>query len=425
VSEVLPPDAELRVRPLSIVPERDEFVVGDPERGEFVVLPAIGVEVIRLLAKGCTIGEVAANVGPDVDVADFIQTLIELNFVVEASSDMTPGDSSRRWRISPTLVQPLVHPVARFGYTACALVAATIMVTRADLIPHPSDFFFVDSPLVSLACVTLIAYVLGAAHELAHWTAARAAGIDARVTVSRRLYFLTFETDLSRLWSLPRRRRYGALLAGMAFDVVVLAAVLIARLGAQDGWLPLGPVAFRLLGAVALVQLTAVASQLFIFARTDLYAVLVVVTGCINLWRVNRLRLIARIRSLSDTERTELADAHPRDVQVARWYAWLYVFGMAFAGGYFVMYFLPTSVRLVSWLWTTITAAQLGGWEFWSALILGGVVISPHALSLFLATRQLVQRWSHSAGAPRDPVPAFYSTAQRFCDDDSTRIQSR
>src|SRR6185312_13435434 len=129
--------------------------------------------------------------------------------------------------------------------------------------------------------------------------------------------------DLSQLWSLPRSRRYGALLAGMAFDGVVLCFVLLVRFAAEEGWLAVGDVGFRLLGAVALVQLTAVASQFFIFARTDLYAVLVMATGCINLWRVNRLRLFGRLQSLSDAERSEICNAHPRDLAVARWYGWL------------------------------------------------------------------------------------------------------
>jgi putative peptide zinc metalloprotease protein len=394
VSLVLAPDSVLRVRPLSIVPEQGEFLVGNPARGEFVLLPAVGVEVIRLLASGRSIGDVAQHIGPDVDVGDFIETLIELQFAADPSSDVGPEESHTQWRISPALVRPLTHPVAWFIYAACALVAASIMVTHPDLGPRASDFFFLDSPVISLGCVTLMAYLLAAAHEMSHWIAARGAGINAQVTISRRLYFLTFETDLSQLWTLPRHRRYGALLAGMAFDGVVLCVVLLARLAAQEGWLAIGEVAFRLLGAVALVQLTAVASQFFIFARTDLYAVLVIATGCINLWRVNRLRLVAFFRSLSDAEHSELINAHSRDLAVARWYAWLYVLGMALAGGYFAVYFLPTSIRLVSWLWTTVTAAQLSSWEFWSALVLAAIVISPQALSLVLIMRDVLRRWS-------------------------------
>ena len=75
-------------------------------------------------------------------------------------------------------------------------------------------------------------------------------GLRSRLSVSRRLYFLTFQADLTRLWSVPRRARYGPLLAGMTWDAVVLTVALLleATLARQ-----LGPVAVRLLRALVLL----------------------------------------------------------------------------------------------------------------------------------------------------------------------------
>jgi len=39
----------LRVQPLSVVQQGDDYLVGDPKRSEYVVLPEIGVVVIDLL----------------------------------------------------------------------------------------------------------------------------------------------------------------------------------------------------------------------------------------------------------------------------------------------------------------------------------------------------------------------------------------
>jgi hypothetical protein len=72
-------------------------------------------------------------------------------------------------------------------------------------------------------------------HELCHWLAARAEGVAAKVRIDRRLYFFVFETDLTGLWGLPRRRRYWPMLIGLGFDTVILATVLALRLAAHAG----------------------------------------------------------------------------------------------------------------------------------------------------------------------------------------------
>src|SRR4051794_31494707 len=80
----LPGNATLVVRPLSIVPEGDEFIVGHAERSTYVVLPAIGVQVLTLLREGRTLDEVAQEAGraagEDIDVAAFTESLLELGF---------------------------------------------------------------------------------------------------------------------------------------------------------------------------------------------------------------------------------------------------------------------------------------------------------------------------------------------------------
>jgi hypothetical protein len=125
--------------------------------------------------------------------------------------------------------------------------------------------------------------------------------------------------------------------------------------------------------------------------RTDVYALLMTATGCINLWRVNQLRLLRMVRRLSAAQERELAEAHPRDLEVARWYALVYVAGLALASAFFGVYFLPATIRLVGWLAQTITAAELGSLDFWAALVFSTVVISPRAMTLGVIVRDLAR----------------------------------
>jgi len=399
----------MTVCPLSIVPDGEELLVGDPARSEYVLLPEIGVRVIRLLQAGHTVGAVADEIGPDVDVPDFVTSLIELGFVSPTPArQVEPGpvQSVRRTarRIRPGLVRPLFGRVAWTLYAGRAALVVAVFATRPELIPGPDDIFFLPSPLVSVTCVTLLTYLLACIHEGCHWAAARAEGLDAHITVSRRLYFLAFETDLSQLWSVPRHRRYSALLAGMAFDSMMLCGALVLQVGFAKGWWHLEDGTIRLLAAFAFVEVAAIAAQFCVFMRTDLYAVLITATGCVNLWRVNQLRLTSKLRRLSSEERHELNTAHPRDLAVARWYVWLYIAGLLLAIGFFFVSFLPATVYLVGWLAYVVLAARVSTLEFWAALLFAVIVLSPYVLTLAVTAREFVRHRAGFRGSPRGHI---------------------
>ncbi|MFD9939742.1 hypothetical protein ACFWX0_02975, partial [Nonomuraea sp. NPDC059022] len=49
----------VRLRPLSLVEEGEEVLVGDPESGTFITIPAVGGVVISALQRGATTEEAA------------------------------------------------------------------------------------------------------------------------------------------------------------------------------------------------------------------------------------------------------------------------------------------------------------------------------------------------------------------------------
>ena len=393
------------MRALSVVPDGEEFLVGEANSATYVVLPAVGLRVLELLRSGRTLGEVSLEarrvIGRDVDVVDFAQSLLDLGF-----ADTGGYRGSRRrcssggrpcTRECPRGCAGVFSPVAWVGYGACGLAVVALLTISPGLFPRASDIFFLDTPVRSLAALTVIIYALAAAHEGCHWLAARAEGVRARIAVSRRLYFLVFEIDLTRLWSLPRRRRYSALLAGMAFDTVLLLGLLLARFGSAEAWWQLGDGAMRALAALTFVQVAAITSQFWIFVRTDVYALLVNATGCVNLFRVNQLMVRRALRLTTPEQDRELGESHPRDLAVARWYRWIYVLGLAAAAWFFVAFFAPASVRLFGWLASSIVHAGAGSERFWEALVFGGLIVSPQLLTLAVALRDL-RRWRTRRG---------------------------
>jgi hypothetical protein len=155
------------------------------------------------------------------------------------------------------------------------------------------------------------------------------------------MYFVVFETDLSQLWALPRRRRFGPLLAGLAVDSAVLAILLTLRQGASQGWWVLPALAAHLIAALAFTELAGAAWQCLLFLRTDLYAVLATAAGCHNLWRVKTLLMRRALKILTPAQAAELATASPRDLAVAAWFRWAWTAGFLAAAAWFSWFYLP------------------------------------------------------------------------------------
>ena len=386
VGPAIEPASVLRLRPLSVTEQRDGFVVGLAGTGPFVSLPAVGRRAIDRLAAGRSVEETAADLAPDdggerVDVLAFARTLGRLGFVAAVDDrpwDAAPAPRTVLPRAASGRLRRLFTRPAAFAAAASAVAAAVLLVLDPAIRPSALDVFFLDSPVRSLAVLTSVTYVLAALHELAHVGAAAALGVPARLRITRRLYFLTFETNLTGLWALPPRKRIGPLLAGMGFDAVVLAVLLVLRT------VEVGPQ--RFLAALVLVELAAIVTQFFVFLRTDVYAVMTALLGCTNLALTTRLLLRRSVRRLDDAQQAQLAAASRRDRDVARWYRWVHVGGMAFAAWFFAVFFLPATWALLDWLWAAL-GASAGSAAFWEALVFGLLILSPRLLTLGIAVR--------------------------------------
>jgi putative peptide zinc metalloprotease protein len=302
---VLTGTSRLELVDLSIIEQDGGFIVGDSTRGDFVQMPSIGVTVIERLRAGASIAEVTATFreiasseaapSGDVDVLDFAKALLELGFVAAVDgaviADTGSDQPERRWLTGPRpeKIRWLFGRVAWSVYSLLFAGCIAIEIAAPSYRPHGSDFFFLNDPLASVAILTLISFAVVGGHECFHWLAGCAQGVGARFAISRRLYFLVFETDLTQLWSVPRRRHYGPLLAGMASDTIVLSVTIAIRMLAASGAVSIPPAATRLLGAVAVLVTTNLVWQFCVFLRNDLYLVLSTLLGCVNLWRVAML----------------------------------------------------------------------------------------------------------------------------------------
>jgi putative peptide zinc metalloprotease protein len=387
-----PAGTTVRLRPLSVVTEGDDVLIGDPERGTFVAVPAVGGVVVQALLEGATVAEAgeraSAFAGEPVDMADFITALNDLGFVADDEETAAPVPTApvqqRGWTGGPpaALVRPLFSTAAWWVYGLAALAVAVCFVAQPGLWPRPADLLITGDIGTSLLIMLPVTYLLVGVHEMWHWLAARALNLQTRFGVDRRLFFLVFETDLSQLWSVPRRKRYGPQLAGLAIDLLLIAALLLAQLVA-------GPV--KPLPALVFVLVASTLWQCMVFLRTDLYGVLVTATGCRNLWRVKSLLLRRAFGRLDERQRAELDRADPRDVRVGLWFRWIHLAGYLVAGAYFALFYLPLLTYVARWAADGIPAGPAGT-RFWWGLIVAVMVYAPIGATLWITLARLRRR---------------------------------
>jgi hypothetical protein len=378
-------------------------------------MPEVGVVIIDALREGRSVPEAAErareHAGEEIDVPEFVQTLIDLGFVAEIDGrrladrrDVRGGDG----RVGEWLVRvgrPLFSRWAwvLYGTLFACCVVAVAAVPRVR--PRGPDLLFLrGDPLDSVAVMAVASMLCGAGHEGAHWLAARVQGVPARVGISRRWYWLVLQTDMTGIWALPRRQRLSPLLAGLAFDTVRLAGLLAARIIADAGtWHPSRLLA-RLIMALIAATVVEMVFQFFIFLRADIYAVLITWLDCLNLTRVTQLSLRQtlpwpRTRD-RDGDRDELAQASPQDLRVARWYRWVYLGGIVFAGWAFVAFFGPNIITVARSTASELARTSPPHPYFWRTLVLGSLALAPVPLTILIFVRERARPASRRRAHP-------------------------
>ena len=196
--------------------------------------------------------------------------------------------------------------------------------------------------LLSMVVVAVLATVSGLVHECAHVLAAAARGVPSRVSISRRMITIVYQTDLTRLWGVSRRQRVVPLVAGPLSDAATLGLLLAAEAALSPG-LPMS-----LVRALVFIKVSGIAFQFEVFMRTDFYALFVVATGCRNLWGTKGAVARRAIRRATAEDLDLLASVHPREILWARLYLLLYVPGVAWTMWYFITFALPATIKLAS-----------------------------------------------------------------------------
>jgi hypothetical protein len=344
-----PGDTVLSLYPLTYLEDGGEVTVGCADADSYAVLPADGAALLRQLADGATLDRAAdwyhRTYGEQIDVAEFAETLDELGFLRPAGAGAAPAPAARvRWQ---RLGRALFSVPGALCMAALLVTWIVVMVRTPSLVPSNHDIFFTGYMSVVELVLFLGQFPLLLLHESFHALAGRRLGLNSRLTVGRRLYYIVFLTAMDGLVTVPRRKRYLPMLAGLLADALVAAALtLVAAASTGPSGRPdlAGGICLALAYATELRMLW----QAYFYLETDLYYVVVTLFGCVQLQataravlrnRWNRLR--GRTGRLIDPEAW-----HPRDRAVARWYSWLVLAGYTFSLVSLPVIVVPVAYRI-------------------------------------------------------------------------------
>lgn len=403
-------DTVISVQPFTRQVEGEDVIIGRVETGVFLAVPAEAVELLDALAQGKTIGEVSdfylQKYGETPDLEDFLQAL-ETKGIVKP---LVPGDNGSgptstasaptpriRYHFSNfphRLAQNIFSRPVLAGFCALILLAVVAVIRDPSLVPRPRDLYFTDRRALTWTILMVAVYAAIFIHELGHLIAARALGINSRIGISHRLWYLVVETDLTGLWAVPKRQRYLPLLAGVLIDAISGSLLLLLLFANKQQWVALSGFAVRLMRAMTFTYVMRILWQFFLFIRTDFYFVIASLLNCRSLLKDTEGFLRNQLARILPFVRPVDQSAIPAsERRIIRAYSLLWLAGRILAFTVLFAVTLPVGVLYLRNLGSTFkNGYSASPSDFVDAVALAAYFFIPLTLGLTLWLGGLVRR---------------------------------
>jgi putative peptide zinc metalloprotease protein len=345
------------VIPLSVQKESENYYVGNAELDEFYSFPGTGVDILRMLQEGRTVAEVksalADSAQDPIDVDEFIDTLIEIGFIYspddkhkfeQAVSNVSSGERRLIFKANQGFARAVFSLPTLAIYLSVVGYAAYSAAVDSTLLLNPEAFYLSKHLTATLLLLALLYAFSVSLHELGHMLAAARQGINSKLGFGNRLWQIVAEADMTGLLSLPRKKRYLPMAAGMMVDVFNIAVITIALKwvieNAYDRF------AIQLLQAWALQIAITMIWQFNIFLRTDVYYLVCNFYGFTNLDDRARSFLSNQVYTVTHGRFGKRSDDYmPEHLSIARAFFVVWVLGRIAAVWFLLFVVAPTLYR--------------------------------------------------------------------------------
>lgn len=414
-------ETQVAVYPFSRQVEGEEIVIGRVDTGVFLALPPDAVEILDSLAQGKTVGEAQdlylKNHGEVPDVEDLLQFLQSKGFVrpsVKKDQKAEPAPPAPGPASAPVPAADAEPPQIRYHFTnvpqslaerlfgrtsltICAFVmalAGLVALREPSLVPGRDALYFSEHSTFKTLLLILMGYTTVFIHEMGHLLAARAAGVPSRLGIGHRMWILVAETDMTGLWSVPKRKRYLPMLAGPLIDVVSASAILLLLFAESRRWIALPGLVHQLCAAMFFVYMMRLLWQCFFFVRTDFYYVIATFFGCKSLMRDTQVFLGNQFRRLFSGNQVDQSRVPKSEMRVIRAYAWVWLIGRINAFIFLFFVTIPVATKyLQSSSGTLLSGFSQGSYAFFDALFVVIFYIVPLGIGFGLWIRSMTRRW--------------------------------
>jgi putative peptide zinc metalloprotease protein len=403
------PDTVVIVENFSCQHEGTDVIIGRAETGVFLAVPQEGIELLEDLAAGKNVGEASdqyrRKYGAMPDVDDFL-SLMESNGIVKRK---TNGNDASMASVSVSVNIPqrgyhfgnFPQRIARWLFGRTALVGVFALATCAtgaviidpSLIPQARDLYFPDHRTLSALVLALASYATIFVHEFGHLIAARALGVNSRMGIGHRLWYLVAETDLTGLWAVPKRQRYLPLLAGVVIDIGSASLLVMLLLGHTRGLFTFPVLTLRLVKAMVLTYALRVIWQFFFYIRTDFYYVFANLVNCKNLLKDTEDFVHNQLaRFIPSIHHRDQSGIPPAELRIVRGYALFWLAGRIFAVAMLFVVTIPVLIRYLRNLAQVFrTGYSVNPGNFLDALLLATLFLVPLVAGFAMWTASLIR----------------------------------
>jgi len=377
---------------LSIQPEGAEYTIGDPTIPRFIRVPEAALFVLELANGTRTLTEIKQQIvsekGLDIDVLDFVQSLLRLQLVYSIDGMVIGEPRQNQVHMKMKRVGAwLFNRYTAWIYTCNAAFVCCLFIVNPTFFPLYRDMFVFQQIGINSLFVSVIACLLIALHEFAHFLAASSEGVKSKIQLNIRYIFLVAETDMTALWGQPRRKRYLPYLAGMAWDSSLLAAMLIIQM-----MVPSDSFLYATAKLITLLLVFGTISQFMFFLRTDMYFVIGNLTHSADLAQSGKLFLKKHWKRKDEALTVQWNKLPETEKRAGAVFGLFYAIGIACVTYLFICFSIPGIYTSLSRAYQEVSQHRADQLVFWDgAIILGLFVI--RAVLQMIGAGTAIKNW--------------------------------